>query len=319
MVVLPLCRKIRPDYLNVLAYHRVFVPPGPGYPFAPDTISASFQQFDAQLRFASEHFNVINFEILSDILDSGEALPRNSLIITFDDGYADNYTIAFRLLKKYGLSATVFVSTSFIESGKPFWFDEVAYRINRTRSNLLRLCDHQWSVNDDNRGKVCAELLRVLRNVTNTERLCMLKELEDQSKVAISPEDFELIRPLTTEAVKAMSQEGIEIGSHTVTHPYLSNLTDDEAVFELLESKKIIEGWTKKDVKGIAYPGGSYERRIMKIARDCGYRFGIAYDHGARSFDRNRCFDIPRIHVELETDEPLFVGGLLLPWCFARP
>jgi len=318
MVVLPLCRRIRPDYLSVLAYHRVFTPPGPDYPFASDTISASVEQFEAQLKFVNKRFNVINFEILSDILDAGEAVPRNSLIITFDDGYADNYTIAFNLLKKYGLSATVFISTAFVESGKPFWFDEVVYRINRMQSPMLQLSDHQWFINEDNRGKVRAEIFEVLRNVPNTQRLLMMKELEDQSEVNICPEDFELIRPLTKQEVKAMSQEGIEIGSHTASHPYLSNQTDDEAAFELAESKKTIEDWTEKEVKSVAYPGGSYEGRIMKIARDCGYRFGIAYDHGTRSFDRNRCFDIPRLHVELETDEPLFVGGLMLPWCFAR-
>jgi len=129
-VTLPLCSLVRPRLFYVLAYHRVSPLPGPDYPFLDGTVSATPEDFEEQLRFVKKRFNVINFGTLSEIQMSGKEMPDNSLIITFDDGYADNYEIAYGLLRKYGLTATVFVSTSFVDSGQPLWFDKSAYIIN---------------------------------------------------------------------------------------------------------------------------------------------------------------------------------------------
>jgi peptidoglycan/xylan/chitin deacetylase (PgdA/CDA1 family) len=319
-VTVPICNAFRPKLLYVLAYHRVFPPPGADYPFLDGIVSASPESFEEQLRFVKKRFNVINFNDLSDLLSSAENVPDNALVITFDDGYADNYDIAFKILKSFGLTATMFVSTSFVDSGQPLWFDKSAYIIKAVSEGTISFDSgrYKFEVTDENREEIIGSVRDLFVSHSNEDRLRWLGELENQSGVSIKPEHTELVKSLNWDKIREMSDGGIEIGSHTVTHPYLTKLTNEAMRFELSESKRAIEENTGKQVKSVAYPAGAFDRRVQECAKDCGYEFGISYKHEVTKLMEDNTFAIPRIHVETDVDFPLFQANLLFPRLFVR-
>lgn len=319
-VSVPVFNALRTGSFYVLAYHRVSAPLGPDYPFLNGMVSATPEDFDEQLRFVKERFNVINFQVFSDSLSSGERIPEKPLIITFDDGYADNYDVAFQLLKRHGLTATMYVTTGFIDSGQPLWFDRLAYIVNRmpVGSLVLESAGSRFDVNQGNRRQVIRDVRNLFLTLPDDDRVAMLNEIEEFTGVEVEPGHMELVRPLSWDQISEMSDGGIEIGSHTVTHPYLTRLTEDQLKRELVESKRVIERHTGRAAKSVAYPAGLYDRRVEACARDSGYHFGVSYVHGAGRLGIDDFFAIPRIHVETDVSIALFKANLLFPQLFAR-
>jgi peptidoglycan/xylan/chitin deacetylase (PgdA/CDA1 family) len=310
--------KIRLNLLYILAYHRIFPLPGKDYPFSESTISATPEEFDKQMDFVRNRFNVINFGVLSNAISSGKPLPKNSLIITFDDGYADNFEIAWEILKKYGLTATIFLVTSFVGSSNLFWFDKLSYMIKRFSGDFINAGKYVFETGSKNREMIRESVMRIFRSVSEKDRLRLYGELEKQCNIGITSEDIALAKPLSWDQIREMSKGGIEFGSHTISHPFLSNLTKSEMMYELLESKHVIEQKLGKEIQSIAYPSGSYDHRVMNCAKNCGYQFGTSYEHNVTKFDENNLFNMPRIHVETDVDYTLFQANLLLPQLFVK-
>jgi peptidoglycan/xylan/chitin deacetylase (PgdA/CDA1 family) len=317
-VSLPVFSMMRPNLFYILAYHRVSPFNIGNYPFEAGTISAIPEEFEKQIRFVMKRFNVINFSILSDILSSDKILPKNSLIITFDDGYADNYEIAWKILKRYGLTATVFLSTSFIDKKEIFWFDKLTYIIKKIPNGRLVIDEgkHTFKIENGNRDQIRDSMMSLLLTVSNTDRIRLFQQLEQQSNIHILPEHFELAKPLNWSQVLEMSEGGLEIGSHTVTHPFLANLTIDEITCELAESKRVLEEKLGKEIKSIAYPFGNYDHRVMSCAKHCGYQFGVSYEHNVRRFNESELLNMPRIRMEADVSYALFQANLLFPQLF---
>ena len=120
--------------IRILAYHRVlpgncaeWCPVSPNFIFDDGVVSATSEAFRNQMGFVRRNFDVISFRDLYYIESRGLGLPARPLIITFDDGYRDNYTNAFPVLKEFGIPATIFVATGHIGSNTLFWWDLVAY------------------------------------------------------------------------------------------------------------------------------------------------------------------------------------------------
>jgi peptidoglycan/xylan/chitin deacetylase (PgdA/CDA1 family) len=317
-ISLPVFSAIRPNFLHILAYHRVLPLPGEDYPFSEGTISASPREFDEQMSFVKKYFNVINFRLLCEAISKGKALPKNPLIITFDDGYEDNYKIAWPVLKKYGLTATIFLATSFMESSNIFWFDRLSYIIKHYSGDFISVGKYVFQLESNNRKTIRESIMKIFRSIPEKERVRLFDQMEKKCNVKVASAHISLAKPLSWRQICEMSEEGIEFGSHTVSHPFLTNLTDSEMRNELLESKNTIERKLGKSVKCIAYPSGVYDQRVINSVKICGYQFGVSYENDSRRFDVNELFNMPRIHVEPDVDPPLFQANLIFPQLFVK-
>lgn len=118
---------------RILNYHRVndFEDP-----FTIDSVAA--KDFDAQMRYISKQYHILSMEDIYHTINQGGNLPPGCLAITFDDGYADNYTFAWPILKKYGLPATIFLTAGCIDTRTPLWFDQVLAGFKSSRKE--RFC-----------------------------------------------------------------------------------------------------------------------------------------------------------------------------------
>ncbi len=126
--------------LRILAYHRVLesIEP-PDFSFDVELISASAEAFRKQMTYVRRHFTPMRFDDVVDRMDRGRALPKNAVVITFDDGYDDNYRIAFPILRELGMTAMFFVSTGHIDSGKPYAFDWLVHMVSVSTAERLQV------------------------------------------------------------------------------------------------------------------------------------------------------------------------------------
>lgn len=308
--IIPLLSRFSKLWLNnkkvngliILAYHRVFEKED-NFIFDDGVMSCSPEEFEDQMKFCKENFNIINFSLLNRHFEKRETLQKNSLIITFDDGYRDNYTNALPILKKYNIPATIFLAVKNIETGENFWWDKVSYYMKS-----------QGKQEPDIKN-----LLRSLKLCSNNERIEVIESIRKSSKILSRTIERQV---LTWEEIKEMSHKGIEFGSHTMTHPILSRLEDkNEIVYELKQSKKIIEDKLQKEVVVFSYPVGredSFNQGVKDILNEAGYSFAVNYIHGVNyinnRFDRFslKRFDIDQISLER------FKAKLAFPKLFKR-
>lgn len=310
--------------LLILAYHRVLdIPDEDAFPGDPELISASTEDFERQMRFVRDHFTPLKFADVLEAMDRSTALPRRSLIVTFDDGHFDNYTHAFPILKSTGVPATIFLSTQYIDRPEmAFWFDRVSQLLYFAPSGAFEIVqiDHRGSLGDvSSRRSETEAVLRKLKHQPNALRLAALQELEQIFASHIPAEVAARRAAMSWNEIREMADAGIEFGSHTVTHPILSKLDEAEIVQELADSRAIIRSHIAQPVDTIAYPVGkvdAYDDRVTRAAKACGYRIGVSYESGnnrARSFDR---YALRRLAVERYVSFGYFKSMLSLPRVF---
>lgn len=310
--------------LWVLAYHRINDLPDAGFPFNDEIISATADAFRAQLKWLARYFQVINHHDLLSYQQGELHFNKPPCLITFDDGYADNQTVALPILQEMGMTATVFVTTGAIDQQELFWFDKVAYWINHIRPQMLRLDAGRFvmEVSTDNRKRVRQAIGRYLASVSEPHRLLFLQELEAVSGLSIPTEVAELAKPLSWEQARSLSAGGIELGVHTVAHGFLDRMTPAEIESELLTAKQRLQAETGQTSISLSYPTGHYNAEVVAIAQRLGFHFGHTYKHQVANLAEIQhgtptAFEIPRLHVEPFVDMPLFKANMLLPRWFA--
>src|SRR5262249_55983601 len=119
--------------VRILAYHRVLDANPEEFDFDEGVISASTEGFYRLMYFVRRIFDVLSFRALYKIELAGRSFPRRALIITFDDGYRDNYPQAFPVLKQLGLPATIFLASGHIGRSRLFWWDAIAYCVKHAK------------------------------------------------------------------------------------------------------------------------------------------------------------------------------------------
>ena len=259
--------------LTVLIFHRVLPEQDPLF---PSELHAA--RFEGLMYMVAGAFNVLPLDQALNRLAQG-TLPRRSLAISFDDGYADNHDIAFPILKRFGLSATVFVSTGFLGGGR-MWNDTVIESIRRTRQTTLDMAEFglgQVAVETAaQRRAAISALLPLVKYSAPEARRAMLERIQALAGRPELPSDF----MMTPEQVVNMHKGGMGIGAHTVNHPILATLPDAEARAELANSRSQLQAMIDAPVTLFAYPNGrpgkDYDRRHVEMARELGFAAALS-------------------------------------------
>ncbi len=306
--------------LTVLAYHRVLNIDEPSYPFDENTVSASLDEFDWQMRYIKTHYDVLSFaELLTALADRHP--PPRPLIVTFDDGYRDNYTHAYPILRLHDLPATVFLASGYIGKNEPFWFEKVAYWMKSGSLQRFR-----FGMGPTVELPLGTQRLQSLRTVMNTlylanerEHARLMGQLEEQFPV--SPRDRHLVATLSWDDVREMHQAKIEFGAHSVSHLNLARLSKARLRRELEDSKSTIEREIGSRVLALAYPIGrsfAYNERVKAVARQTQYSFAVTYDSGVnrlRALDR---YGIRRVRIERCVSSHMFRAMVNIPRFFLQ-
>jgi peptidoglycan/xylan/chitin deacetylase (PgdA/CDA1 family) len=217
-------------------------------------------------------------------------VPENAVVITFDDGYRDNYVHAFPVLQQFSLPATIYLATGVIGNNGKLWHDRVfdLFRMT-TVASLDGIPTHSdrfdlGTVEDKRRA--LAAILHWLWELSPSERGASIDRLRDALAVPDDPGTTTLM--LTWEDVRLMHQSGVSFGSHTVTHPILSRLTTEQAAAELQESKQAIEDALQVPIEHFAYPVGrrqDFSQKTKELVRSAGYKSAVTTIRGSNTPD----------------------------------
>ena len=297
----------------VLIYHRV----------AEDVLdrnllTVSPANFEAHLQILKRDFPVLPLVEMLKAVQSGSLMP-GSIALTFDDGYVDNLVKALPLLEKYGIPATVFVTSGMLGSRKEFWWDALERLFLRADGLLpdrIVFCDNAgnekgWpTVTLAERLQAHDEIAAFLRNSPVSEIDVFIDKLYDWAGGGVPPRP--LHRVLDEQQLRALSASPlIEIGAHTVSHSRLSVLSEAEQFQEILRSKESLERILEKPIRVFSYPyggQGDFTEGTKDLVKKAGFEFGIANiqkDLGL-TFDG---FAVPRRLVR-NWDKEVFIGWL---------
>jgi peptidoglycan/xylan/chitin deacetylase (PgdA/CDA1 family) len=239
------------------------------------------------------------------------------VVVTFDDGYKDNYTNAYPILKKYGLPATIFLTADSIGTDKLPWWDKVAYIVKQTGKEKVELESngkiHKFVLaGSGEKKKACKEIIELMKTVEDYEKDNLMKALQDYCTDVTSDDLSGQTFMLSWEEVQEMSNNGIEFGAHSCTHPILPNLQLNEMREEVIASKKKIEDKLSKTVEFFAYPNGNYNVMCREIVEESGFLGACSYQYGTNNLKID-IYTLKRIAVNYEDHLNMFMAKLILP------
>lgn len=272
-------RTCRP--VQILTYHRVNDDRDPFFPGTPT------KTFSAQMGYLADRCHVYSLTEAAQRLASND-VPENAVVVTFDDGYRDNYTHAFPILKERGIPATVFLATGVIGNGQVLWHDRVFSAFRETRQPALSeyhpdVPFHTLCTIED-KLIVQHAVLRVLRLMNEEDRSSWIARLAERLAVDERAQDLELM--LNWEHVKEMRRAGVSFGSHTVSHPILSRLSRDQMRVQIVDSCTDIHRHLGERPQVFAYPNGGkddFNEVTKDLLQEAGYICAVTTIFGANS------------------------------------
>jgi peptidoglycan/xylan/chitin deacetylase (PgdA/CDA1 family) len=274
----------------ILLYHRVTE-----LPLDPNSLCVTPQHFAEHLEILRQHSRPMRLQQLAQAIEDGNVTSR-TVVVTFDDGYADNLYSAKPLLERYDVPATVFVITGYIGGKREFWWDELERLLLRaaTLPATLHLkingISHHWELgkadryteDTHQRQRLYHSLCQLLRLLPEKDQQKALDDLFAWSGTESRSRPTH--RALSPDEVLRLAEGGlVEVGAHTVSHPVLSALPAVAQQDEIKGSKAHLEGILSRVVTSFAYPYGpesDYAAETVAIVREAGFACACA---GGRS------------------------------------
>jgi len=236
----------------ILMYHRV--------DRNPDCLGLTVppELFSLQLRYLKERFHLVSLKDAVRMLGEGSVDTR-CCVITFDDGYRDNFETAVPLLTEHGVPATIFVTYEAIESGRFGWtaFDRTILNFPEAKLDL-----NDWGLGEyplesqSLREQAVSALHRQLKRQADSLKRevvgHVVSKYGDESSAERTMMNWDEVRQLAEDDL-------FTIGAHTITHPILSRVSHDQAVHEIMDCKRLLEAKIGQSVDFFAYPNGGKE------------------------------------------------------------
>ena len=248
--------------------------------------------------------------LLEDFLSHPEAFTglRDPVVtISFDDGYKDNIDYAAPILKKYNCPASFYIVTNSIDSNTPTWTYLVDYFLSHTRKrkieftfgNVPEAFKEIELVAGEELTQSAKKIKPWLKTLSNQSRNGMINQLISQCNDVELPAG----QMMSWNDIRQLHANGFYIGSHTHTHPMLASLESEEEIkSELLISRDKIQDVTGYNPRTISYPVGSYDNRVIRLSKECGYNYGLAVHQKFFKYRAEDLFEISRVELYEEPD-----------------
>ncbi|MBE0365861.1 hypothetical protein PULV_b0548 [Pseudoalteromonas ulvae UL12] len=290
-----------PSGIYCFTYHRIG--DAKQCDFDANVYSCTAKRFEQHLMFYKKHFEVINQQQLQQLLESDKPLEKKYALISFDDGYIDNYKLAFPILRKHDLTALFFITTGYVSQHRIPWWDKIAWLIKKSECKKLYYPTDAKPVNLSrrNKNKVINDVLKRVKADNQTsmaDKIDLLSELLG-TQLNESMNDIQLF--MNFEQVKEMHQAGMDIGAHTVNHCILSHEDSATQQIELAQSKAELETLLGTCVPLLAYPVGAfncYNDDTIKLAQELGYQVAFTYEEGINLSPASNRFELLRFPIE---------------------
>ncbi len=304
--------------LLVFNYHRI----GGGSESCLDRgiFSATQDEFDRQVSFLKKQFDVVRISDLNEL----DRHRQRAVMITFDDGYRDNYEAALPVLQRHNVSATFFLTSGFLDEGRISWWDEIAWMVHTARQKWLfptKLIPELLSLSHPvERENTINRLLMAYKTLPTEKTEEFLNDLAARTGAGRAPSEITKDLWMSWEMVREMDKAGMDIGGHTVTHPVLARCTYLQQQEEILASKTRIESMIGHPITAFSYPVGqpdSFTGKTCDLLREAGYQWAFSFSGGYSQLGKADPLNVPRVAVAPHISQELFQSTARLPWLFA--
>lgn len=305
----------------VLMYHRV-LPEGVDT-FSADGIIVRPETFARQMAFLRRHFTLLSIEDLERHFAEGKPLPSRSCLVTFDDGWADNYEYALPILREQNVPAVIFLAADYIGTDACFWQERVTRLLyNSVQSSGAAGALAERHVGPDIRSKSPAEQRFWVRQAVDKLKHRSAEEIQQIEReleaalaasaagVGTRGED----RFMTWDQVSELARSSrVAVGAHGCSHTPLTSLDQTQVSSELKESRERIAAAVGRPITCIAYPNGNFNDTVLTLTREAGYALGFTTDKGSIGVeDHPLALRRINIHEGATRTMPEFLCAILL-------
>ncbi len=289
------------DSLLILNYHRIGNPDDDL--FDPGVFSTTADQFNDQMSYLKRYVSLVTLEEALSFIDgtTNANSRRCRVLITFDDGYLDNYEVAYPILRSHSIQGVFFLTTSMVGTCHVPWWDHIAYLVKTARSRRFSLrYPAGLDVDIDKNGLTASlrAILNLYKRPDNADPARFIGELTEEAKGEDPPGT--LRRFLNWDEAREMTRNGMAVGSHTHSHNLLSQLEPDQQYEELSKSRAILKEQIGIEANVLAYPVGaktSFTNQTKQAARGAGYRAAFSFYGGTNMKGKTSPYDVARMGI----------------------
>ena len=287
------------------------------------------QSFEAHVTYLRKRFNIISLDELLDLWQTNRLKSHQSYcVITFDDGWKDNYQFAFPVLMKYRIPATIFLATDFIGTARWFWPDHMMLLLEKAREYASGSADRKdvSAILADTIGVTLSPADGMFRRVGSEDpidpdamiEVCKgvgvdrIQQMIDRLGRALHV-DLPTQRVLLNwDEVREMAGKGVTFGSHSGSHRIMTQIPLSEVKTELIDSRTTMLEQGIKPVPVFCYPNGNFDRNIQKLVKESGYRAAVGCEVGSERDRPGDLFALKRIslHEDSSASVPLLAFAL---------
>lgn len=301
-----------------LNYHRI------GRPDLSEldhgVFSATPESFQKQLDFLRNNCDVIGPEDIAELPRRGRG---NFAMITFDDGYRDNYETAFPLLKAAGLPAVFFITTGFMDAMRLSWWDEIAWMVRHCQKSAIgptAMLPTAITLDRSNLEDAIGQVLAIYKKLKSGATAAFMASLTQETGSGRAPTALSDKTWMTWDMIREMRDGGMAIGGHTVHHPILSSMARCEQDLEISGCAGAIEQHLGQPMKLFSYPRGksdAFNEDTRACLRDARVQYAFTYYGGMNRTESLDNYDVRRVSVESDTQIEHFEAIVTLPKLFA--
>lgn len=292
--VFALTRRLSSRMGRVLMYHN-FSAVGDIPGFTPVAVIRE------QFQYLQQNFRVVSLAHMARALADRTPMDARAVAITIDDGRRNCYEFLFPLLREFSFPATFFVVTSFIRGEDWVWTDKISWLSEQPAAPQELNPEH------------LAATFYSLNRLRPEQRNQQIETLARRMNIEIPKNPPDRYMPCSWHQLQEMAASGlVEIGSHTINHPILSSISDDESWQELTQSRRQIQDSLGTEVRCFCFPNGmpeDYRPSQLGQVEKAGYTCSVVADFGLVS-PGTKPYQIPRIGMGLKQD-PLEISKYL--------
>lgn len=256
--------------------------------------------FEQIIAHVSEKFNPISVPELLGRLHAQQPLPEGAIAVTFDDGFSDTWAVAYPILAKYGVPATIYITTGFIDgTAYPYEFELASWIESQSQIHLeWDGYKYHWELHDRADQETCyREIKELTEPMSSSERTELLSRMTEGTAVPTTDSDlfmrWDQLRELVDDPL-------ITVGAHTDSHPLLTLLSSREALRDIETGKRKLERRLGQRVQHFSYPYGAYDAHTKQLVRACGFESAVTTTPRGINLENVDVMAIPRLEIREE-------------------